>query len=141
MFIALIPFLFSCDQTKTRTAPVEKLKPSYKLGDTVKFPYKRKNMKLDSFSAVLNVSYGHVACECAQWVTNEHHYIYVEPANNKLTNADSLSEKYWGIELQLTGSFYKEPGYPIGYNPAKGLPDPAKVFKYNKLRIIRLTKL
>lgn len=112
--------------------------------DMVKFPYKRVNIEMDSLPTTIEVNYGHVACPCAQWIINDkgiddREYIYVEPANSKVKDAESFLYDYWVVQVKLTGKFYKQPGYPVGYDPVKGNPKPARVFRYSKLKVVKIT--
>lgn len=101
---------------------------------------------LSSKTTTLDISYAVQSCTCPQWFEtkkqkpfNENvEYFYLEPANSKKIQADTLFD---GINLPLriivTGQFYLKKGYPANYFPTKGDPEPARVFRYNKLRIIQ----
>jgi hypothetical protein len=141
-----VAMISSCGERKTPEL-VDKKKQEFKLpNDIVKFPYKRVDMEMDSLPTTIEVTYGHVACPCAQWIIDDkssdgREYIYVEPANTEVKDAESLLYDYWVVQLKLTGKFYKQPGYPIGYDPVKGNPDPARVFRYSKLKVVKLTPI
>jgi hypothetical protein len=92
----------------------------------------------------LNLSYNAIACTCAQWsdaqstsdTTRE--YYFLEPANNKLTNADKLWKgNNTPLQIQVTGQIVSYAGYPTGYNPAKGDPKAEKVFRYTKIKLLK----
>ena len=96
---------------------------------------------LESKVSVVTVSYGAVACTCAQWIikksNGDQEYIFLEPANKNLTNSDGIWDgEHLPLQLKLTGRFYKQKGYPKNYHPTKGNPEPARVFKYDKIRIL-----
>lgn len=94
----------------------------------------------------LDVSYAVQACTCPNWFeTNKQtpyndgvEYYYLEPANSKTTIADTL---FNGINVPIriivTGQFYSKKGYPQSYFPTKGDPEPARVFRYEKIKIIQ----
>jgi hypothetical protein len=93
----------------------------------------------------LTLSYNAIGCTCAQWSDTKfdnkpekRELMYLERANNKLLNADTL----WHgdnlpLQIQVTGQFVSEAGYPTGYAPAKGNPEPAKVFRYRKIKVLK----
>ncbi|MFM2363855.1 MAG: hypothetical protein RLZZ316_2757, partial [Bacteroidota bacterium] len=41
------------------------------------------------------------------------------------------------LRISVTGQFYSKQGYPANYFPTKGDPKPAKVFRYDKIKIIQ----
>ena len=96
-------------------------------------------------TTILNLSYNAIACTCAQWSetkfasdTNKREYYFLVPANKQLINADKL---YKGdnlpIQIQVTGQIIDYAGYPTGYNPTKGNPEPATVFRYTKIKVLK----
>jgi hypothetical protein len=100
--------------------------------------YPKKN------DTVLNLTYNFIECTCAQWsntnstsdTTKE--YYFLEPANDKLINADKL----WKgdnipLQIQVTGQIVSYEGYPTGYNPIKGKPKAEMVFRYTKIKVIK----
>jgi hypothetical protein len=141
-----IAMISSCGEPKT-TEVVDNAQSGFKLPeDTVKFPYKRVNMEMDSVPTTIEVSYGRIACSCAQWVFNDRgwddrEYIYVEPASSQIKNADDLYTGNNVVTVRLKGKFYKTLGYPIEYDPVKGSPRPARVFRYTKLNIVKIDSL
>ncbi|RZK04837.1 MAG: hypothetical protein EOO46_16270 [Flavobacterium sp.] len=97
-------------------------------------------------SLTIEVSYSAISCECAQWIEEKNvgidsdssYYFYLERASSDLINADTLWDGVnLPLKLKLTGQFYRDKGYPKGYRPGKGIPQPAKVFRYTKIQIIK----
>lgn len=92
----------------------------------------------------INLTYNAIDCTCAQWSytsstsdAGKREYVYLEPANNKLINADKLFNGLnLPLEIQLTGQIVSSAGYPKGYNPKKGSPEPGTVFRYTKIKVI-----
>ena len=98
---------------------------------------------LDKKPSTIIVTYGYIGCPCAEWIINNRYaktinreHIFLEPANNKLVEAESLVNGSNIVRIKITGRFYKEKGYPKNYHPGKGNPDPARVFRYDKIRDI-----
>ncbi len=96
-------------------------------------------------TTILNLSYNAIACTCAQWSDtksaadkNNREYYFLVPANRQLINADKL---YKGdnlpIQIQVTGQIIDYAGYPTGYNPTEGNPEPATVFRYTKIKVFK----
>ena len=91
------------------------------------------------------VSYQTFSCECAQWLDHkkdscfacDKEYIFLEPANKHLANADNLWDgENLPLTLKLTGQYYSGIGFPKKHKANKGNPPPAKVFRYTKIEII-----
>lgn len=102
---------------------------------------------LNKEKKTIEVSYTATACTCPQWAetkniddtNNIDKYFYLEPADSNLIDADTLFDgSRFPVILSLYGQFYSKEGYPKNYFPAKGEPEPARVFRYKKLKIIRL---
>lgn len=86
----------------------------------------------------LTLEYNAISCACAQWCevrennnAENRSYIYLEPANTAIENADSL----WRgdnlpLKIKVKGRFISEKGYPANYQPRKSKPEPARVFRY-----------
>jgi hypothetical protein len=94
------------------------------------------------------VSYGMVACSCAQWIidtrdTNVYHreYIYLERGDKKLVDADYLFDGMHPVKLKVTGYFYTEKGVSPNYRNAKGEPDTARIFKYYKIQRLKIKRV
>ena len=94
----------------------------------------------------IEVSYSVNGCECAHWLLSKNkkslideEQIYLEQANTSLIQPDTLFKgTNLPVIVSLEGQFYSKEGYPKNYNPAKGSPDPARVFRYTKLKIMSL---
>ncbi len=91
----------------------------------------------------LNLSYNAIECTCAQWSDTKstsaiaREYYFLEPSNDKLIDADKLWEgDNLPLQIQVTGQIVSYAGYPTGYIPAKGTPDPATVFRYTKIKVL-----
>ncbi|MGZ4038012.1 MAG: hypothetical protein ACXVPQ_09315 [Bacteroidia bacterium] len=103
-----------------------------------KFPHPEK---LENKTSSITVSYGGVACECAQWVltgkADKREYIYLEPASKKLIDAEKIWDgMHLPLQFKLRGKFYNGIGFPQNYHPEKGDPGPARVFRYDKIEIL-----
>lgn len=94
---------------------------------------------------ILDVLYAAIMCTCPQWFETKNandtpnvEQFYLEPASHKIVSANKL---YDGTNLPLrisvTGKFYLKKGYPANYFPTKGDPQPANVFRYDKIKIIQ----
>ena len=111
-----------------------------------KIEVSKKNIQyLAKADTTLNLSYNAIACTCAQWSdtksvadTAQRKYFFLEPANDKLINADKL---YNGnnipLQIQVTGQIVSYAGYPTGYNPTKGDPKAETVFRYTKIKVLK----
>lgn len=101
---------------------------------------------LNGHTKTLDVSYAVQACTCPQWFETKEQkpfnegveYFYLETANSKITKADTLFNGInIPIRISVTGQFYSKKGYPSNYLPTKGDPEPARVFRYDKIKIIQ----
>ncbi len=104
--------------------------------------------KLEEKEQTIDLSYIAWACDCANWATQEdirkYHdnlgdtladlSIYVVPINDSLTLPDTLG--YSGDIIKFTGHFYKEEGFPKGYNSFED-PEKARVFRYRAFQVIK----
>jgi hypothetical protein len=156
-YLLLLPLLltiFSCASSTNKAVEKVGHKPIVKTytsdnfatrDDTASFNIDKG--KLSGKRLTLEVIYGAIGCTCAQW--SEAKYIddvfnrtefFLEPANPSLIDADTLfkGDNFPGI--LVTGRFYLKEGYPKNYRPAKGSPNPARVFRYTDLKIISLGK-
>ena len=93
----------------------------------------------------LDVSYALHACPCPQWFETKEQkpfnegveYFYLETANTNITKADTLFNGInIPIRISVTGQFYSKKGYPANYFPSKGDPEPARVFRYDKIKVL-----
>ena len=90
----------------------------------------------------MNFSYNAIECTCAQWtetikgIDTERVYYFMQPANDKLINADKLWKgNNIPLEIQVKGQIVSYSGYPTGY-PIKGDSKPAIVFRYTDIKVI-----
>ncbi|MEJ8844000.1 hypothetical protein WG954_16525 [Lacibacter sp. H375] len=111
--------------------------------DTAKYLVEKGS--LSGQPKTLDVSYAAIMCTCPQWFETKYsndtfniEHFYLEPASNKIPAANKL---YNGtnipLRISVTGQFYSKKGYPANYFPTKGDPEPAKVFRYDKIKIIQ----
>ncbi|RVU02687.1 hypothetical protein EOD41_01745 [Mucilaginibacter limnophilus] len=134
----LITLLYSCENGTKTNQSAETFTPILK--DTTKFPYKRLDKRLDVKDTTITVAYAATGCSCAQWAlkhSSEYEYIYLEPKNTSIINADSLLDGEHLFQLSLKGRFYKVKGYPENYDPGKGAGEPARVLKYERIKILK----
>ncbi|GAB2833533.1 hypothetical protein GCM10027043_39440 [Ferruginibacter profundus] len=104
---------------------------------------KGEKLKPHIRNQTFTVSYGLTGCTCAQWLKTisnakpfKKELFYLERANEKLVDADTLFKGSSLPKISVTGYFISDKAYPKNYNPSKGSPDPAKVFRYEKIKII-----
>lgn len=104
------------------------------------------NFKTDSKVQTLTLMYGVIACTCAQWSetrfegsTNEIPHYWLEPANEKLINADDLFD---GINIpviiKVTGQVVTENGFPKRELAKVNPSEAGKVFRYSKIEVIQI---
>lgn len=128
--------------TSITEEPIDKAKVfRYTNIEVVKIPitYSPKN------NITLSLNYGAIACECAQWSESkynnkpdEREEIYLERANEKLVIADTIYDGHkFPLQIQVTGQYIADVGYPYGYNPLKGQPKAKKVFRYEKIKVLK----
>jgi hypothetical protein len=97
----------------------------------------------DALSTIV-VTYGAIGCDCAQWAINTkapvkyREYIYLERGKVSLPLADGL----WDgtnipLQLRLQGHFKPGKGLPEGLYWPRGNPNPARVFRYTSLTILK----
>jgi hypothetical protein len=93
----------------------------------------------------LDVSYAVQSCTCPQWFETKEQkpfnegveYFYLEAANANITKADSLfNGTNIPVRISVSGQFYSKKGFPANYFPAKGDPEPARVFRYDKIELL-----
>lgn len=90
------------------------------------------------------------ACDCANWATKNdiEKYInsedklakkcvFIEPTNDNVKIPDSLIRNK--TQIIFKGTFYKEKGFPKGFE-SKQNPEKAKVFRYYEYKIINNEK-
>jgi hypothetical protein len=83
-------------------------------------------------------TYSAISCPCAQWkVKGEKENIYLERENKKLAEADKLWDgKTLPFKVTVKGKFKEGKGVPKGYG-TKGQPEPAKIFVYSEIKILK----
>jgi hypothetical protein len=100
---------------------------------------------LNAQRITLDVLYAVQSCTCPQWFETKEQkpfnegveYFYLETPNSKITQADTLFNGInIPIRISVTGQFYSKKGYPANYFPAKGDPEPARVFRYDKIKVL-----
>ena len=140
------------DSTKTKkiNASGKSADPTFvshgivKLSDTGNFNIDKG--KLNPKIETLDIVFGNISCECAQWsetkksrdIYNRNEF-FLERSNASLVNADTLfNGNNFPIRLLVTGQYYFREGYPKNYRPVKGNPEIAKVFRYTKIKILSL---
>ncbi len=102
-----------------------------------------KNVNLKTETLTLN--YNALSCNCAQWSETKYNdnpdkreYFYIEPANNKLINADTLWQgNNLPLQIEITGQLVTQSGFPTGFISSKEKPEVGKVFRYSKIRVIK----
>ena len=107
--------------------------------------FKKNIQYLPKDDTTLNLSYNAIECTCAQWSntktvsdTAPREYYFLEPASDKLINADKLWKgDNLPLQIQVTGQIVSYAGYPTGYNPVKGDPKPEMVFRYTKIKVLK----
>lgn len=105
--------------------------------------------KLDGKVQTIRCQYVTWACDCANWATLKDlhkyngdslaaHCIFIEEADTSLH--DPIHDPKVTIEdvVEFTGQFYKDKGYPKGYQLGEigNRADKARVFRYTKYRVI-----
>ncbi|HEY8967794.1 MAG TPA: hypothetical protein VIM64_01845 [Puia sp.] len=103
--------------------------------------------KLDGKVQTIRLQYIAWACDCANWARPADmtkygdaksvdaladRCIFIEPADSSIKLPGEASE------IELTGQFYQEKGFPKGYVSTEfPRPDKASVFRYTKYKVIR----
>ncbi|MBK8353400.1 MAG: hypothetical protein IPL21_17600 [Saprospirales bacterium] len=105
----------------------------------------KPDFKPESKVETMKLVYNGIACTCAQWsetrfknATNEIPHYWLEPANEKLINADNLfNGNNIPIIVKVTGQVVTENGFPKR-ELAKVVRDEAGiVFRYTKIEVIQ----
>ncbi|KIC62707.1 hypothetical protein [Chryseobacterium taiwanense] len=103
------------------------------------------NFKIDSKVEQLTLIYNAISCTCAQWSedrkredNNKKRYYWLEPANEKLIDADRLfNGKNLPIIIKVTGRVVTENGFPKRELSKVGQDEAGKVFRYTKIEVIQ----
>lgn len=92
----------------------------------------------------VTLSYNAIGCTCAQWSYSSQEgdtkrdYLYLEPASDKLINADNLFKgNNLPLQIRVTGQIVSYDGYPTGFDPIKDVPKGGIVFRYTKIKVLR----
>lgn len=92
----------------------------------------------------ITLNYNVISCTCPQWSESKYNekpdkeYFYLEPANDKLINANNLWHgENIPLQIQVTGQIITEAGYPRGFGSKKEKPEAGKVFRYTKIRVLQ----
>lgn len=153
------PIYFDPQRHFIRVMGQSYVKPDYPKGTTkgeeqldkakvfryVKIDVLKKNIAYShKHDTTLNLSYNAIGCTCAQWSSTKptsdtaKEYYYLEPANNNLLSADSLwNGNNLPLQIQVVGQIISYSGYPTGFNPMKGNPEAANVFRYTKIKVLK----
>lgn len=102
---------------------------------------------LDGKTQTLELTYIAWACDCANWASKEdinryhdnidntlaNRSIFIEPASQALELPDTLG--YSNDIIKFTGQFYKEKGFPKGYDSFEN-PEESRVFRYTDYEVV-----
>lgn len=105
----------------------------------------KPNFKPDSKIEELTLIYNTISCTCAQWSenrksedTDSKNYYWLEPANEKLINTDTLfSGKNLPLIIKVTGQIVTENGFPKKELAKVSQDEAGKVFRYTKIEVIQ----
>lgn len=93
---------------------------------------------------IINLTFNNTSCSCAKWSytkfdsIKEKEYFYLEPENNKLIDAEKIFDgNNLPLQIKIKGQFISDFGFPKGYKQTKGEPERSKVFRYNKIKILK----
>jgi hypothetical protein len=103
------------------------------------------NFKPESKIQTLTLIYNAIACTCAQWSetrfngnTDKKIYYWLEPANKKLTEADTLyNGENLPVIIKVTGQIVTESGFPKRELAKVGQDEEGNVFRYTKIEIVQ----
>lgn len=103
------------------------------------------NFKPDSKVETLTLIYNAISCTCAQWSetrfsndTDKKTNYWLEPANDKLINADTLFKgENLPVIIKVTGKVVTEKGFPKRELAKVGQDEAGKVFRYTKIEVIQ----
>ncbi|MFL5765400.1 MAG: hypothetical protein ACJ77K_15755 [Bacteroidia bacterium] len=98
---------------------------------------------------IIEVDYIQWACDCANWIQvkdekncsngiDENKCFFIEAENSSLKEVEnSFVFAVHSNKLRLTGQFYTDKGIASDYDSENEKPDPARVFRYSKIEIIK----
>jgi hypothetical protein len=103
------------------------------------------NFKPVSKVETLTLIYNAISCTCAQWGetqksegTNSEKNYWLEPANEKLINADTLfNGENLPVIIKVTGQLVTENGFPKRELAKVGQNEEGKVFRYSKIEVVQ----
>ncbi len=103
------------------------------------------NFKAESKVETLTLIYNAISCTCAQWSeirktenTDRKQNYWLEPANEKLIDADSLfNGENLPVIIKVTGQVVTENGFPKRELAKVGQEEAGKVFRYSIIEIIQ----
>lgn len=104
------------------------------------------NFKADTKIETLTLVYNAISCTCAQWSetrfknsTNKGPHYWLEPANEKLIEADNLFDgNNIPIIIKVTGQVVTEKGFPKRELVKVSKEEAGKVFRYSKLEVLQI---
>lgn len=102
----------------------------------------KPTFKADTKVKTLILDYNAISCSCAQWSeskSNKKEYYWLEPANEKLINADHLfNGENLPIQVKVTGQIVSEKGFPKQNTLTKVDKNEAgKVFQYTNIEVLK----
>lgn len=88
------------------------------------------------------LTYNDISYTYGQWIElnnkDKKKHIFLERADENLLNVDNLwNGNNLSLQIQVTGQFISESGFPFGYNPKKENLKKARVFRYEKIKVIK----
>lgn len=105
----------------------------------------KPDFKPESKIDTLTLIYNAISCTCAQWSearfsnnTENKKFYWLEPANEKLINADTLfNGENLPVIIKVTGQVVTENGFPKRELLKVGQEEAGKVFRYTKIEVIQ----
>ena len=105
----------------------------------------KPDFKPESKVETMTLVYNGIACTCAQWsetrfknATNKIPHYWLEPANEKLINADNLFDgNNIPVIVRVTGQVVTENGFPKRELAKVGRDEAGIVFRYTKIEVIQ----
>lgn len=128
------------------TVEMEEPRPKAKVFRYTKFEViDNPNFKPKSKVETLTLIYNAISCTCAQWSetrfnkdTDKKIYYWLEPANGKLINADTLfNGENLPVIIKVKGQVVTENGFPKRELAKVGRDEASKVFRYTTIEVIQ----
>lgn len=134
--------LISCNQTKKQKRIDDKILRSKVISDSTNKLSGKPAFKADKKVKTLILDYNAISCSCAQWSeskSNKKEYYWLEPANEKLINADHLfNGDNLPVQIKVTGQIVSENGFPKRHSLSKVNENEAgKVFRYTNIEVLK----